>query len=47
MSPVAISGTSMGAIIGTLLALGKTSTEMREIIANIPWISLIDIDLKK
>ena len=47
MSPVAIAGTSMGAIIGTLLALGSTSDEMRTIIANIAWMKLIDIDLKK
>ena len=47
MSPVAIAGTSMGAIIGTLLALGSTSDEMRTIIANIAWMKFIDIDLKK
>ncbi len=47
MSPIAIAGTSMGAIVGTLLALGKTSDDMRTIIAEISWIKLIDPDMTK
>lgn len=47
MRPTAISGTSIGAIIGTLFALGKTSQEMEEMIAHVPWIKLLDPDLKK
>ena len=47
MRPTAISGTSIGAIIGTLYALGKTSQEMEAMIANVSWMKLVDPDLKK
>ena len=47
MSPVAVSGTSMGGIIAALLALGKSSHDMEEILANIAWLKLIDFDMKK
>lgn len=47
MRPIHIAGTSMGAIIGTLLALGKSSQEMEDIIAKVPWIKLLDPDMKK
>lgn len=47
MHPIALSGTSMGAIIATLLALGKSSREMEDIIASVPWMRLIDPDMKK
>ncbi len=47
MRPTAISGTSIGAIIGTLYALGKTSAEMEQMIASVPWIKLLDPDMRK
>ena len=47
MKPSHIAGTSMGAIIGALYALGKTSHEMEEIIQKIRMAKLIDIDFKK
>lgn len=47
MSPIAISGTSIGAIIGTLLALGKSSHDMEDIIASVPWMKLVDPDMQK
>jgi len=47
MRPSHIAGTSMGAIIGALYALGKTSHEMEEIIKNIRMQKLIDIDFKR
>lgn len=47
MTPVAISGTSMGAIIWALLALWKTSDDMEAIISKINFVSLVDIDLKE
>ena len=46
LTPTALAGTSMWAIIGTLLALGKTSHEMEEIMKDINFLSLIDPDLK-
>lgn len=45
MSPIAIAGTSMGAIIWTLLALWKTSQDMEKIIAKINFLTLIDPDM--
>lgn len=45
--PVALSGTSMGAIIATLMALGKTSHEMEDILDTMEWLKLIDFDMKK
>lgn len=47
VSPMAISGTSMGAVIGALFAIGKTSDDMENIIATISWLKLIDIDMSK
>jgi predicted acylesterase/phospholipase RssA len=47
MCPSHIAGTSMGAIIGALYALGKTSHEMENIIKEIRLAKLIDIDFKK
>ena len=47
MNPVAVSGTSMGGIIAALLALGKSSHDMEEILTNIAWLKLIDFDMKK
>lgn len=47
MHPIALSGTSMGAIIATLCALGKTSKDMEAIIQSVPWMRLIDPDMKK
>ncbi len=45
--PIAISGTSMGAIIATFYALGFTSTEMEEIVCKkLKLHTLIDFDLK-
>ena len=46
-TPVAVSGTSMGAIIATLYALGKTSDDMEHILESIKWLKLIDFDMKK
>lgn len=37
----------MGAIVGTLYALGKTSSDMSEIIESIEWLTLVDIDMKQ
>lgn len=37
----------MGAIIGALYALGKTSQEIEEIIQKIRMAKFIDIDFKK
>lgn len=37
----------MGAIIGALYALGKTSHDMEDIIREIQMAKLIDVDLKK
>lgn len=45
--PVAISGTSMGSIVGTLYALGKTSHEMEDILAKIEWLKLVDFDMRR
>lgn len=47
LHPIAVSGTSMGAIIAGLLALGKTSQDMEEILQDMKWLSLVDFDLKK
>lgn len=46
-TPIAVSGTSMGAIIATLYALGKTSDDMERILESIKWLKLIDFDMKK
>ncbi len=45
--PAAISGTSMGAIIGALYALGKDSHEIESIVASVPWVKLLDPDMQK
>lgn len=45
--PVALSGTSMGAIIATLLALGKSSYDIEKILDIMEWLKLIDFDMKK
>jgi NTE family protein len=45
--PTAISGTSMGAIIATLYSIGKTSYHMEQILSEMKWLSLIDLDMKK
>ncbi|MCP4523836.1 MAG: hypothetical protein GY828_06495 [Candidatus Gracilibacteria bacterium] len=42
-----VSGTSMGAIIAGLIALGKTSEEITIIAKEINYLKLIDLDLKK
>lgn len=42
VSPVAVSGTSMGSIVWALLALGKTSSQMQEIAKNIPFFKLVE-----
>lgn len=47
LQPSHIAGTSMGAIIGALYALGKTSQEIEEIIQKIRMAKFIDIDFKK
>jgi NTE family protein len=47
MKPQAIAGTSMGAIIGALLSIGKTSEEMEAIIAWINFLKLIDPDMSQ
>ncbi|MDD2916583.1 MAG: patatin-like phospholipase family protein [Candidatus Gracilibacteria bacterium] len=47
LHPSHIAGTSMGAIIGALYALGRTSHEMEVIIQEIRMTKLIDIDFKK
>lgn len=44
--PSQIVGTSIGAIIGAFYACGYTSREMHEIIGEISWIWLIDIDMR-
>ena len=36
-----ITGTSMGALIGALIADGKNYDEIYEIISNIPWLLLV------
>ncbi|GAB0174741.1 MAG: patatin-like phospholipase family protein [Candidatus Altimarinota bacterium] len=45
--PIAISGTSMGSIIGTLYALGKSSHQMEDILEEIEWLKLVDFDMKR
>ena len=47
MSPISIAGTSMWAIIWALLALWKTSCEMKDIIAGINFFTLIDPDMSQ
>ena len=44
--PEEISGTSIGAIIGTFYALGYTSQDMRDIVHELNILKLIDLDLK-
>lgn len=46
-SPIAIAWTSMGSIIATLYALGKTSADMEKILEEVSWLKLIDFDMKK
>ena len=41
-----ISGTSMGALIGAAYAIWKSSDDMKEILANIHMLKLIDFDMK-
>lgn len=45
--PIAIAGTSMGSIVGALLAMKKTSYDMEAILDDMPWIKLVDFDMKK
>lgn len=47
ISPKAVSGTSMGAIVATLLALGHDSHEMEAIVRDLKWSSFIDLDMRK
>ncbi|MDD5770210.1 MAG: patatin-like phospholipase family protein [Candidatus Gracilibacteria bacterium] len=42
-----IAGTSMGAIIGACFAIGKTSEEMTQIIKDIKFLKLIDLNFKE
>lgn len=37
----------MGSIVGTLLALGKSSHDMEKILEKMPWFKLVDFDMKK
>ncbi len=37
----------MGAIIATLLALGKSSYDIEKILDIMEWLKLIDFDMKK
>lgn len=46
-APSHIAGTSMGAIIGALYALGKTSHEMEGVIKDLKMTKLVDVDFKK
>ena len=45
VQPVAISWTSMWAIVAALYAIGKTSLEMEQIIASLSLMKLIDVDM--
>jgi NTE family protein len=45
--PHALSGTSMGAIIATLIALGKKSRDIEMILDSVELLSLVDFDMKK
>lgn len=45
--PIALSGTSMGSIVGSLYALGKSSHDMEAILANMSWLKMVDFDMKK
>lgn len=45
-TPRAISGTSIGAVIGAFYAAGYTSTEMRQIALETKILKLVDLDLK-
>ena len=38
----AVSGTSMGAVVGSLYAQGKTSTELKQITEEIPWTTIFN-----
>ncbi len=42
-----IAGTSMGAIVWSMLAIGKTSNEIYDFAKNINYFTLIDFDLKR
>ncbi|MDD3646595.1 MAG: patatin-like phospholipase family protein [Candidatus Gracilibacteria bacterium] len=42
-----VSGTSMGAIIGALYAIGKNSNEIEKIAKDLNYFKLIDIDFKE
>ena len=46
-TPSCIAGTSMGAIVGALYALGKNSHEMEGVIKDVRMAKLIDADFKK
>ena len=42
-----VAGTSMGAIIGAAFALGVSSEKMRQFIAEINFLKLVDLDMKE
>jgi NTE family protein len=46
VSPVEISGTSIGAIIGAFYAAGHSGADIRKIALDIHLIKLVDLDLK-
>lgn len=46
ISPIEIVGTSIWALIWGFLALGYTSREMSEVVKNISYLKLIDLDLR-
>lgn len=46
MRPSEIVGTSIGALVWAFYSLGYTSKEMRDIAKDIPYLSLIDIDIR-
>lgn len=46
MRPSEIVGTSIGALVWAFYSLGYTSREMRDIAKDIPYLSLVDIDIR-
>jgi NTE family protein len=43
MTPTAISGCSMGAIVGALYASGKRVDELQDLVANLPYLKMLQL----
>lgn len=43
----AVAGTSMGAVVGSLYAQGKTSTELKQITEEIPWTTIFNDNIPR